>query len=211
MLLHRQIVSVHFRCPSSRHFTMKLLTSHLPFLVVAMTTTTVSTVSVGGSLSATAEQLSPHHDHAMVIEERELKKKKKPKSTECATDIVSSTVNCNHVKSMKWFLNTKKGIASLQGLTRGLSLDQIKKRTTKLMDASLSTDGFVKEQEDRTLKKKKSKSSKATDSPTSAPTLPLEKLSSCARHLKDPCFIVILLRPCCGSLLQMKALLHCKD
>jgi hypothetical protein len=85
---------------------------------------------------------------------------------------------------MEWFLTTNEGIASLQGLTSGLSLEQIRQRTA---NSDVLTLSFDDADDNRILKKKKKKkkSSKA-GAPTMEPTSPGEMVSNCARFLNDP-------------------------
>jgi len=105
-------------------------------------------------------------------------------------------IKCNTVASMEWFLTTKEGIESLQGLTKGLRLEQIRqpKGTKPNSDHDVMTVSSVVGDEDeiRPLNSNNSKNKKSSSDkggvPTVTPISPYgETVSSkCSPYLKDP-------------------------
>ena len=117
-------------------------------------------------------------------------------------DFVTRDIKCDTVASMEWFLTTKEGIESLQGLTKGLRLEQIRqtKGTSTIrrnFDHHALTVSSVVGDEDENRpfnsinnnNNEKSSSSNKVSVPTVAPISPYaETVSSkkCSPYLKDP-------------------------
>jgi len=114
-------------------------------------------------------------------------------------------IKCDTVAVMEWFLTTKEGILSLQGLTKGLSLEQIQqqeivtsRKTTNCGDHVLTAASPVvlDADDNRPLNSNNNNKKKATSSsntnggvPTVAPISRTGEeimLSKCSPYLKDP-------------------------
>lgn len=183
---------------------MKISSTAVSTLIATAVYFSSSNTNAFAAAAATPEQEQQEQMIEMLdAGDRDLKRSRRLKkktskasnlSTGCDANIVSSTVMCDAVVGMEWFLTTKEGIGLLQGLTTGLTLEQIKQKTTDPLEdkppPGNDTDNTI---EDRALKKKKSPK---PGTPTNAPTAPGDKVSKCAPYLNDPSFD-------CGAIASM--------
>ena len=112
--------------------------------------------------------------------------------------VTRGDIKCDTVASMEWFLMTKEGIESLQGLTKGLSLDQIQQpkgiKPNSGHDVLVTVSSVVlgDEDENRPLNSNSSKDKKSSSDkggvPTVTPISPYGETGSskCFPYLKDP-------------------------
>jgi hypothetical protein len=125
-------------------------------------------------------------------------------TTSCPSTLVDfvtrDDIKCDTVASMEWFLTTKEGIESLQGLTTGLRLEQIRQpKGTRTIRSNfdhhaLAVSSVVgDEDEDRPLNSNRSNKNKKSSSnkgsvPTVTPISPFGGTvsSKCSPYLKDP-------------------------